>query len=228
MAHSILICYDFVMKKIAIKFLPQANDEEVEVKNIAQQLQRFIVEGDYRLATIVEKIDAEEMIVLDIGMEDPMPLFEDAVDEFNEQGLSYQLYKPSDKGWQAIEYEKLSSELDRTPKWLHDVVAFNLLWFFVMTCVQFFPIYRFYDEKYEMGTFLTLSSTVVTGIVPIVNSIIAYFGAVEFYDWEASSALFAFFGYYLPLLGFLLYLIWIILKAMYADKWYRFWRSEFN
>ncbi|HHD82062.1 MAG TPA: hypothetical protein ENK82_03985 [Campylobacterales bacterium] len=219
------------MKKIAIKFLSHEESEdskEIDLKNIAQQLQRFIIEDDYRLSSIVEKIMKSEILVLDVGMEEAMPLFEDAVDEFDELGLHYQLYIQSKNGWQEIEYEKLSLELDRTPKWLRDIVVFNLLWFVVMSCIQFFPIYKFYDEKYEMGTLLTLVSSAVTGLVPIANSVVAYLGAVEFYDWKSSSALFAFFGYYLPLLGFLLYLIWLILKGIYADRWYRFWRPEFN
>jgi hypothetical protein len=217
------------MKKIAIKFLFEEDNEEVEVKGVAQQLQRFIIEDDYKLPTIIEKIVHREMIVLDVGMEDAMPLFEDAVDEFHELDLTFSLYKQQgETGWQEVDYETLASELDRTPRWIRDVIAFNLLWFIVMTLVQLFPIYKFYDEKYELGTLLTLLSTVVTGILPVVSSSIAYFGATEFYDWKSSSALFAFFGYYIPLIVFIVYLLWLIVKGVYAQKWYRFWRPEFN
>jgi hypothetical protein len=216
------------MKKIAIKFIFEDNEYPDNLKSTAQELQRFIIDDDYQISTIMQKIRAGEMIILDIGMKDPMPLFEDAVDGFDEEGLNYLLYKQSPEGWQEVQYKALSTELDRTPKWLISLVAFNLLWLVVMSAVQLFPIYKFYDEKYEMGTLLTLASSAITGIVPILSSVIAYFGATEFYGWESSSALFAFFGYYLPLMVFILYLIWLILKGFYSDRWYRFWRSEFN
>jgi hypothetical protein len=216
------------MKKIAIKFLLDEYSDELDLKKVSQQLQRFIIEEDYKLSTIYNKVLSGEIIALDIGMEDAMPLFEDAVDEFDEIGLNYLLYIEKKGEWRETAYEDLARKLDRTPRWLHDVVEFNLLWFVVMTMVQFFPIYKFYDEKYDMGLLLTLLSSFLTGLIPIVNSILAYFGATEFYDWKPSSALFAFFGYYLPLVVFILYLIWLIAKGRYSDKWYRFWRPEFN
>jgi len=216
------------MKKIAIKFLLDEEKEQPDLKAVAQQLQRFIIEDDYRLSTITKKILSAEMIVLDIGMEEAMPLFEDAVDEFYELGVKHQLYTQNTGEWIEIEYEVLQRELDRTPKWLLSLIGFNLLWFVVMSLVQFFPIFKFYDEKYDMGILLTLLSTFISGIVPLVSSTLAYWGATDVYDWTSSNALFAFFGYYLPLLGFIFYLMYLYMKALYSDKWYRFWRPEFN
>jgi len=219
------------MKKIAIKFIFEDEEQPDDLKSIAQELQRFIIDGEYKLSIIMHKIITGEMLVLDIGMENPMPLFEDAIDGFDEEELDYVLYKQSPKNpdsWEEIAYEKLSLELDRTPKWLYALIGFNLIWLVVMTFLQFVPIYKFYDEKYEMGTLLTIMSSFITGIVPLFNSIIAYLGAMEFYDWERSNALFAFFGYYIPLLLFLIYLLWILIKGIYAQRWYRFWRPEFN
>jgi hypothetical protein len=103
-----------------------------------------------------------------------------------------------------------------------------MIWFVVATFVQFFAIYYFYSEKYDVGTIFSAIGALVTTLVPILGSLVGYWGATEFWQWESWGTFFAFFGYYLPLFGFFIYLGWLLLKGFYADRWYRFWYSEFN
>jgi len=213
----------FYMKKIAIRF---SIDEQDDVKSLAQHLQRFIIDDDYSIPTISKKIVANERIVLDIGMEEKMPNFEEFAEELDEYMVEYELYKPVNGDWDKCEIDDL--ELNRTPKWLLELIGLNMMWYGVMTFLQFFYIYDWYSEKYEWGMLSSTVSSAVTTLIPIYGSLVAYWSVTELSNWESYKALWAFFGYYLPLLGFLIYLIWIVIKALYRDKWYRFWRSEFN
>jgi hypothetical protein len=211
------------MKKIAIRF---SIDEEDNVQSIAQHLQRFIIEGDYKVSSISKQIINNERIVLDIGMEDNMPEFTDFTEELDEDMVEYELYKSVNGDWDVCEIDDL--ELSRTPEWITNLVGANLLWYSVMTFLQFFFIYDWYSEKYEWGFISSTVAAFFTALVPIYGSLVAYWSVTELGDWESYKALWAFFGYYIPLLGFLLYVTWLLLKAFYGDKWYRFWRSEFN
>jgi len=211
------------MKKIAIRFVI---DEEDNIKSIAQHLQRFVVEGDYRVASLAKQIISNERIVLDIGMEENMPEFTDFVEELDEHMVEYELYKAVNGDWDKCEIDDL--ELSRTPEWITNLVGVNLLWYSVMTFLQFFFIYDWYSEKYEWGGILSTIAAFFVALVPIYGSLVAYWSVTELSDWESYKALWAFFVYYLPLLGFFLYLAWIVLKALFEDKWYRFWHSEFN
>jgi len=211
------------MKKIAIRF---AIDEEDNIKSIAQHLQRFVIEGDYRVASLAKQIISNERIVLDIGMEENMPEFTDFVEELDEHMVEYELYKAVNGDWDKCEIDDL--ELSRTPEWITNLVGVNLLWYSVMTFLQFFFIYDWYSEKYEWGGILSTIAAFFVALVPIYGSLVAYWSVTELSDWESYKALWAFFVYYLPLLGFFLYLAWIVLKALFEDKWYRFWHSEFN
>jgi len=118
-------------------------------------------------------------------------------------------------------------ELNRTPEWILRLIGLNVIWYGVMTFLQFFYIYDWYSEKYEWGM-LSFVASGVTTLIPIYGSLVAYWSVTELSNWESYKALWAFFGYYLPLLGFILYILWIIIKVLFRDKWYRFWRSEFN
>lgn len=214
------------MKKVAIKFSIDEYSEFDDLKQIAQQIQRFIVEGDYKTLRIIEKIKSAQYIELDVGMEENMPEFTELVEALDETNIIYELYKPSNGAWKSCELDDLG--LDRTPEWVHTLVGLNLIWYFVMTILQFFFIYEWYSEKYEWGGIVSTLAALVTGLVPIVGSFVAYWSVTELSGWESYKALWAFFVYYIPLFGFFLYLGWIVIKALYRDRWYRFWRPEFN
>jgi len=209
------------MKKIAIRF---SIDEYDDVKSITQHLQRFIIDDDYSIPTISKKVVGNERIVLDIGMEEKMPNFEKFVEELDAYSVKYELYKPVNGDWDKCQLDEL--ELDRTPEWIKMIIGLNLLWMFMVMFLQFFYIYNWYSEKYEWGMLSSTVTSVVTTLIPIYGSLVAYWSATELSNWESYIALFAFFGYYLPLLGFILYLVGIVIKSFYQG--YQIWRSEFN
>ena len=215
------------MKKIAIRF---SIDEQDDVQSIAQHLQRFIIEDDYKTSSIAKKIIANERIVLDVGMEDNMPDFEALAEEFNEDEIAYELYKPLNGDWEACDIDDL--ELSRVPEWVNIIVGLNIIWYSVMTFWQIFYIYDWYSEKYEWSGIVSTLGSLIATLIPIYGSLVSYWSATELSDWGSYEALFAFFGYYLPLLLFILWLIfyvaWEISKALWGDRWYRFWHSEFN
>ena len=209
------------MKKIAIRF---SIDEYDDVKSITQHLQRFIIDDDYSIPTISKKVVGNERIVLDIGMEEKMPNFEKFVEELDAYSVKYELYKPVNGDWDKCQLDEL--ELDRTPEWIKMIIGLNLLWMFMVMFLQFFYIYNWYSEKYEWGMLSSTVTSVVTTLIPIYGSLVAYWSATELSNWESYIALFAFFGYYLPMLGFILYLVGIVIKSFYQG--YQIWRSEFN
>ena len=214
------------MKKVAIRF---SIDEHVEfdtLQNLAQHMQRFIIEGDYKITTIVAQLRANERIELDIGMEENMPEFTEFIEEFDEENIEYELYKSVNGDWDKCELDDL--ELSRVPSWITNFIGFNLIWYGVMTVLQFFFIYEWYSEKYEWNGIVSIVGAFFTALVPIFGSLVAYWSVTELSDWESYKAFWAFFGYYLPLISFFLYLGWLLLKAFYGDRWYRFWHSEFN
>lgn len=211
------------MKKVAIRFFLDQNDE---AKPIAQHLQRFIVEDDYKISTIIKKIKTSQRILLDVGMEENMPEFTEVVRIFDEDELQYELYKSIDNDWEKCELDDLG--LDRTPAWIITLIGLNLIWYGVMTVIQFVVIYDFYNEKYELGGIVAAIGGLITTLIPIVGSVVAYWGATELWHWDSLKTFFAFFGYYFPLIGFFIYLAWVIIKTLYADRWYRFRHPEFN
>jgi hypothetical protein len=211
------------MKKIAIRF---TIDEDDDVKSLAQHLQRFVIEGDYRTSSLTKKIINNERIVLDIGMEENMPEFTDFASELDEHMVEYELYKSVNGDWDTCEIDDL--ELDRTPEWISNLIGLNILWYSIMTFLQFFFIYDWYSEKYEWASMVSIIVAFFTALVPIYGSLVAYWSVTELSDWESYKALWAFFVYYVPLLWFIFYLVWIFLKALYEERWYRFWHPEFN
>lgn len=217
------LCYYFAMKKIAIRF---TIDEHDNVKEIAQSLQRFIVEDDYKISTIMQKIRKNERIVLDVGMEENMPEFTEVVEEFNEYEIEYELYKSLNGEWDKCEVDEL--ELDRTPKWITTLISINITWYLIILVVEFFAVHDWYSEKYEWNGFIDFIATLFTIFIPIVGSLIAYWSATEFWNWNALLALLLFFIAYLPIALFLLYILFLVLKALFADRWYRFRHPEFN
>ncbi|CAA6813252.1 MAG: Unknown protein [uncultured Sulfurovum sp.] len=214
------------MKKIAIRFSIDDDTPFDLLKKIALDIQRFIIEGDYKISSIITKLREHQQLELDVGMENNMPEFTELTKEFDTEGIEYILYKSVNEGWKECELDDL--ELDRRPKWIYNLVGLNLLWYMVMTVLQFFFIYEWYSEKYEWGGIVSAIAAFFTGLVPVFGSLVAYWSVTELSDWEGYKALWAFFVYYIPLLGFFLYLGWIVIKALYRDRWYRFWRPEFN
>ena len=211
------------MKKIAIRF---SIDEHDDVKSLAGHLQRFIIEDDYKISSISKKIINNERIVLDVGMEENMPEFTEFTEELDEDMVEYELYQPVNGDWDICDIDDL--ELSRTPEWITTLIGVNIIWYGIMTFLQFFYIYDWYSEKYEWSGIVSTIAAFFTALVPIYSSLVAYWSVTELSDWESYKALWAFFAYYLPLLWFVLYIIWVIVKAFYGDRWYRFWRSEFN
>lgn len=211
------------MKKIAIRF---SIDEHDDVKSIAQHLQRFIIEDNYKTASIAQKIINNERIVLEVGMEKNMPDFEALAEEFDEEEIEYEFYKSLNGDWDKCELNDL--ELDRTPQWINTLIGFNLILSVIMTVVQTFYIYDWYTQKYEWHGIVSTVSSLIATLIPIYGSFVAYWSATELSHWGSYEAFLAFFGYYLPILGFFVYLAWIIIHAYWSDRWHRFWHKEFN
>ena len=211
------------MQKIAIEI---TDISEISYKEIALHLQRFIIEGDYRISSIVEKIKNNELVELDVSNEENMPELTIMLEEFDNVEIEYQLYKKVDEVWQESELDDL--DLDRTPVWLTLLVSLTLITYFVVGLIQTSAIYNLYSASYEIYGLFSAIGAVLTAYIPILGSIVAYTSAIELWNWSWYNALFIFFFSYLPVLGFIVYLIWIVLKALYSDRWYRFWRSEFN
>jgi hypothetical protein len=211
------------MQKIAIQIV---DSSEVTYKGIALHLQRFIIEGDYRTSIIYEQIANQELIELDVSNEENMPEFTTLIEEFDEEEIGYLLYKRVDEVWEESKLDELG--LDRTPLWLTLIISIALIGYFVVGLIQTSAIYNLYTTKYEIYGLFSAIGAVITAYTPLLGSIIAYNSATELWNWQWYNALFIFFFYYLPIIGFILYLIWIIIKAFFSDRWYRFWYSEFN
>jgi len=211
------------MQKIGIKFI---NIEFENGRGIAKNLQSFIIEGDYTISSIVDQLEKEKMIVLDVSKEDNMPEFTVTLEGFDEEEIGYKLYQEVNENWEETSLDNL--DLDRTPQWLIWTIGLVLLSYFVVALIETSAIYNWYSIKYEIDGIFAGIGAFITAFTPIVGSVIAYWSATELWQWQWYNALFIFFFYYLPLVGFIFYLVWAILKALYMDKWYRFRHSEFN
>jgi hypothetical protein len=211
------------MQKIAIKII---HTSEVEYKDIALHLQRFIIEGDYRLSAIIKQIEEQTLLELDVSNEENMPELTDLVEEFDNAEIEYQLYKKVDEVWKESKLDDL--DLDRTPLWLNLLVGMTLIAYFTVGLIQTSAIYNLYNTNYEIYGLFSAIGAVLTAYTPILGSIVAYTSATELWNWSWYNALLIFFFSYLPVFGFIVYVIWLVLKALYSDRWYRFWRSEFN
>jgi len=211
------------MQKIAIKII---HTSEVEYKDIALHLQRFIIEGDYRLSSIIKKIKEHTLLELDVSNEENMPELTALAEEFDNAKIEYQLYKQVDEVWKESELDDL--DLDRTPLWLTLLVSVTLIAYFTVGLIQTSAIYNLYSTSYEIYGLFSAIGAVLTAYIPILGSIVAYISATELWNWSWYNAFFIFFFSYLPVLGFIVYLIGVVLKALYSDRWYGFWHSEFN
>jgi len=211
------------MQKIGIEF---TNLESNDARVVAKNLQSFILEGDYAISSILEQLEEEKMIVLDVSKEENMPEFTVTIEGFNEEGIEHILYKRENEAWEETGIEDL--DLERNPLWLIWIIGLALLGYFVVGLIETSAIYNLYTVKYEIHGLIAGVGALITAYIPLVGSVVAYGSAIELWHWQWYNALFIFFFYYLPLLGFLLYLIWVVLKAFYADRWYRFLHPEFN
>jgi hypothetical protein len=211
------------MKKIAIKIL---ECEEYELDSIAREFQSYIIEGDYSTSAIKRQILNNEMIELDISMNEKMPEFSNLSEKFDDEMIEYELYKQVDEIWEVATLEEL--EIDRTPKWILVIVSFALVSYFIISIFEIFAIYDWYAFKYEIDGVVGFVLSAVTAFIPIAGSVVAYWSATELWQWNSLYALAFYFFYYLPLIGFLLYLVGLVLKLLYEDRWHRFRHPEFN
>jgi len=212
------------MKKIAIEIL---DIDELLLYSIAKEFQPFIIEGDYAIDTIVKKLLEKERIELDISMNRKMPEFERVVERLDEEEITYQLYRRNEDGeWESSDYYSLG--IDRTPKWQIIIVGIAMISYVVVSFFEIFAIYDWYNFKYELEGLFGVLLSIITAYIPFVGSLLAYWSATELWQWSSLTALTLYFFYYLPLIWFLLYIVWVVLKALYQERWYRFWYPEFK
>lgn len=213
----------YTMQKIGLKII---ETPYVQYKSIAQDIQRFIIEGNYSIVSIVKRLKNEELIILDVSNEEHMPELEVIVEEFADNDIVYQLYQEVDGEWEEVEIGDL--DLDRNPPWLIFTVGVAVVGYFVFSFVEIFAIYDWYTIKYDIHGFFSAIAAGVTAFIPLVGSVIAYWSATELWHWDKLNTLILYFWYYLPLLAFIIYLVGMVLKLIFADRWYRFRYPEFN
>ena len=211
------------MQKIGLKII---NTNYVSYKSISQDLQRFILEGDYSIASIIQQLKNQEMIVLDISNEDHMPELEIIIEEFDDNDIKYQLYQEVEDKWEEVELDDL--DLDRNPAWLIFIVGVAFVGYLLFSFVEIFAIYDWYSIKYDIPEFFSAIAGVVTAFIPVVGSLVAYWSATELWHWDSLNTIVLYFWYYLPVLFFIIYLIGMVLKLLFADRWYRFRYPEFH
>ena len=211
------------MQKIGLKII---NTNYVSYKSISQDLQRFILEGDYSIASIIQQLKNKEMIVLDISNEDHMPELEIIIEEFDDNDIKYQLYQEVEDKWEEVELDDL--DLDRNPAWLIFIVGVAFVGYLLFSFVEIFAIYDWYSIKYDIPEFFSAIAGVVTAFIPVVGSLVAYWSATELWHWDSLNTIVLYFWYYLPVLFFIIYLIGMVLKLLFADRWYRFRYPEFH
>jgi len=211
------------MQKIGLKII---NTNYVQYKNISQDLQRFIIEGDYSISSIVMRLKNEEMIVLDVSNEEHMPELEIILEEFDDNDVAYQLYEERDDTWEEIEVDDL--DLDKNPEWLIFIVGVAFVGYLLFSFVEIFAIYDWYSIKYDIPKFFSAIAGVVTAFIPVVGSVVAYWSATELWHWDSLNTIILYFWYYLPVLFFIIYLIGMVFKLLFVERWYRFWHPEFH
>lgn len=211
------------MQKIGLKII---DTPYVKYKSISQDLQRFIIEGDYSSISIIKKLQNEEMIILDVSNEENMPELEVILDEFDDNSIEYQLYQKIDEVWEKVELDDL--DLDRNPPWLIFTVGVAIIGYFLFSCIEMFAIYDWYTIKYDIHGFFSAIASVVTAFIPIIGSLVAYWSATELWEWSTLNAFILYFWYYLPIVIFLIYLLVMVFKLILSEYWYRIRYPEFN
>jgi len=212
------------MDKIGIKII---DIDEFKIKSVAQTLQRFIIEGDYSISTILKQIQDQDIISLDISKEEKMPEFTSVAEEFDELGVEYKLYKREKNNlWKESKIEDLN--LYRVPKLLMLSISIVILGYFVMGVIGAFTITDLYHTKYGFDYIVSFVGAFVTSFIPLVGSIVAYISATELWQWSSLKASIYFFLYYTPIILYLLYFAYIFIKSYVEYYWYRYRYPEFN
>jgi len=211
------------MYKIGIKVI---NTDEVELKPIAQTLQLFILEGDYRINSIIKRIKEDKIVELDIDTDDGMPDFIASLEDFDDDSIEYQIYKLEDNEYEEITKDDLDTML--TPNWIKTLMVISVLGYFVMIFFELSPIYDLYSIKYTLDTTSAIIASIVTAIIPIVGSVMAYISSTTLSDWGVIKAVIIYFWYYIPLISFFVYLLYILIKALILYYWYKYRYPEFE
>ena len=211
------------MYKIGIKII---NRDEVELKPIAQTLQLFILEGDYNIHSIIKRIKEDKIVELDIDIDDGMPDFIASLEDLDNDLVEYQIYELEDNEYKEITKDDLEWIL--LPLWIKNLIVISFLGYFIMIFFELSPIYDLYSIKYTMDTTSAIIASIVTAIIPLVGSVMAYISSTTLSDWGVIKALIIYFWYYIPLISFFVYLIYLLIKAFIIYYWYKYRYPEFE
>ena len=211
------------MYKIGIKII---NRDEVELKPIAQTLQLFILEGDYSIHSIIKRIKEDKIVELDIDTDDGMPDFIASLEDLDDDLIEYQIYELEDNEYKEITKDDLEWIL--LPLWIKNLIVISFLGYFVMIFFELSPIYDLYSIKYTLDTTSAIIASIVTAIIPIVGSVMAYISSTTLSDWGVIKAVIIYFWYYIPLISFFVYLIYLLIKAFIIYYWYKYRYPEFE
>lgn len=200
-------------------------NQELDVVVLAKELQRFIIEDDYALGTIVKKLEQGKRIALDVSVEKNMPDFQELIESFDEDEVAYSLFQFKDGEWSSCTLDELDLERNRL---LVFMIGLAILGYLATSFVEIFFIYDWYTQKYEFsGIFATIGAT-ITAYVPVVGSLFAYWSATELAQHDALNMFLLFFWYYTPVVGFFLYLAGLIGWLLYKEKFYNLLHPEFR
>jgi len=211
------------MYKIGIKII---NIDKAVLKPIAQTLQLFILEGDYSIHSIIKRIKEDKIVELDIDTDDGMPDFIASLEDLDEDLIEYQIYELKDNEYKEITKDDLETML--TPNWIKTLIVISVLGYFVMIFFELSPIYSLYTIKYTMDTTYAIIASIITAIIPIVGSVMAYISSTTLSDWGVIKAVIIYFWYYIPLISFFVYIIYLLIKAFIIYYWYKYRYPEFE
>jgi len=207
------------MKQIGIKIihLPEAHHQEV-----LYHLQRFIIRGDYRLASLDRQIQQQAIITLDISTEPFMPNFTKLIEKFNEEEIGYQLYANKSNQWSESTLDEL--DIEQEFPWEINLTTYYLLWGYLLMAL--FIAYSSYDlyREHDFSTPLAIVFSLITGATPFLGNGIAIYTAIKLWHWHWLHASILYLGYYLLpslLLAGAIFKIRIYPKL--RQRWYHFW-----
>jgi len=211
------------MYKIGIKI---TNRDEIELKPIAQTLQLFILEGDYSIHSIIKQIKEDKIVELDIDTDDGMPDFIASLDDLDNDLVEYQIYELENNEYKEITKDDLGWML--FPLWIKAIINISFIGYLIMIIFEIYPIYDLYSVKYTLGTVSAIVASIVTAIIPIVGSIIAYISTTTIWQWGVIHAIIIYFWYYIPIILFFIYALYMIIKNYGTYYWYKYRYPEFE
>ena len=214
------------MYKIGIKII---NRDEVELKPIAQTLQLFILEGDYNINSIIKRIKEDKIVELDIDTDDGMPDFIASLEDLDDDSIEYQIYELEDNEYKEITKDDLGWIL--LPLWIKNLIIISFLGYFVMIFFELSPLYDLYSIKYTMDTTYAIIASIITAIIPIVGSVMAYISSTTLSDWGVIKALIIYFWYYIPIILFFIYILYLfyqVIEAYVIYYWHKYRYPEFE